>query len=255
MTLVKLISKPKHSTWSGKTQFPKTHDDIAPYFTKYGGIYTGLTDADAKALGKQLNVDLASTSEFWTNFFIRKSDKDLYLDIENSPMDKLKYLFLKGHKRVSNGLLDTTKSNTDYILLNELDEAKKNEVMINIKTKAISSYNNMNDIERKQALRLYGLKSEGVEQSVINQKLFNLIEADPEKFLDIWVDNSDRELEAFVHDCVGYGIIIKSKGNLSYNGSVLGSTAKEVALHISEPKNADLKSSLAKQLDIAKGKK
>ena len=81
--------------WSGILKYKNCFDDLGPYLTRSGAMYTGLTMEDEKRLGSLLGLDLSrsSTNPFWVNFRIRTSVNDIILDTDD-PLDELKYLFL-----------------------------------------------------------------------------------------------------------------------------------------------------------------
>ena len=64
----------KKNPWAGLLKYRHCFDYIAPYFTRSGSIYTGLTPEDEKYYEKALGYEeghLAKTSPFWTNFCVK----------------------------------------------------------------------------------------------------------------------------------------------------------------------------------------
>lgn len=96
----------KMNPWSNVTKFPKCFDFVSTYWTRSGNLYTGMTAEEQSELEEALGYQegrLAPWSPFWETFAVKIGKDDVVLDIDR-PEDKLKYLFLKGHKRVANGL-------------------------------------------------------------------------------------------------------------------------------------------------------
>ena len=98
-------------------------DYLAPYFTRSGNIYTGINEEDSLRLGAILGLNLLPSSSFWNTFSVRIGAGDVYIDTED-PLDEIKYLFLKNHKRVKTSIFEN-KATADYLLINKEEEAKK----------------------------------------------------------------------------------------------------------------------------------
>src|SRR6056297_983904 len=186
--VVKALNK---NPWSGVIQYRNCNTSLGPYFTRSGRTYTGLTKEDEERLGEKLRMDLTAGSMFWDTFHIKMSDKDLILETED-PYDELKYLFLKNHKRVANGLSDK-KATANYVIINEVEEAKELNKYNKQKRKAFKEFDKLSFDEMRKCLRLYGHKSDTLENEIVEQKLSDIVENDPTKFLLKWVDNDSRE--------------------------------------------------------------
>ena len=73
----------KKNPWAGLLKYKQCFDYIAPYFTRSGSIYTGLTPDDEKKYEKELGFSegtLAKTSDFWKTFCVKVGAKSLILD-------------------------------------------------------------------------------------------------------------------------------------------------------------------------------
>ena len=63
----------KKNPWAGLIKYRSCFDYIAPYFTRSGSIYTGLTPEDEKYFEKALGYPeghLSKSSEFWSRFCV-----------------------------------------------------------------------------------------------------------------------------------------------------------------------------------------
>ena len=107
--------------------------------------------------------------------------RELILHTEN-PYDELQYLFLKNHRRVANGLSNVEPSN-DYILINKESEAEEANRVNKIKRQAIIEFNKMSLDDMRKALRLYGYKGESMSTELVESKLFEIVETDPNRIL------------------------------------------------------------------------
>lgn len=245
---MKVILRPlRKDPWSGITKYKNCFDYLAPYFTRSGRIYTGLIDADAKRLGERLGHDLSSGSSFWKDFVVRVGSKDLYLDTED-PMDELRYLFLKSHKRVKNSLMEK-KATADYVIINKDEEAKKVNVLNKIKRKAIKSFDELSPTEIKKALRLYGVNADNMSSEVAEQRLFDLVEGSPERFLERWVENAARETEVLLAKAISKNVIRKNQTTYKYGSEIIGRTKEEAVDFLDKPDNQDIKRTIILEVD------
>ena len=134
----------KTNPWTGITKWPTCFDYVSTYLTRSGNLYTGLSAEDATRLEKEIGYpegQLSPNSTFWDTFAIKIGKKDLILDT-NRPEDELKYLFLKKHKRVANGLNDI-KPSTDYVMINKDSEAEEQNKFNKVKREAYREMDKM----------------------------------------------------------------------------------------------------------------
>lgn len=232
--------------WSGIIKFRNCHEDLASYFTRSGRLYTGLTDADAERLGTKLNLDLKTGSEFWKTFFIRTSGKDMVLETED-PMDELKFLFLKSHKRVKSSVFEH-KATANFVLINENEEARRANVFSKAKRQALRELDKMSTEDVKKALRIYGKRAENLTAEVAESKLFELVEGDAQGFINKWVNNEARETQYLIERAIGENIIRKNKRQYSYGTEVIGYGIEDAILYLENPKNQDLRMTIISEI-------
>lgn len=234
-------------SWSGLIKYRNCYEDLGPYFTRSGRIYTGLTLDDETRLGDLLGNDLRSASDFWKEFFIRTSGKDLYLNT-NDPTDELKYLFLKSHKRVKNSILEN-KASANFVLINKDEEAKRTNIYSRIKRDALKEFDALTSEDMRKCLRLYGHNGETMSNEILEKTLFDIVEGNPEGFLERWVNNDKREIEALIERAISKNIIRKNKNIYSYGTDVIGHSLIETSSFLEAPKNQDVKIAIMKQLE------
>jgi len=73
----------KKNPWAGLIKYKACFDYIAPYFTRSGSIYTGLTPEDEKYYEKVLGYEdghLSKTSDFWNTFCVKVGSRGVILD-------------------------------------------------------------------------------------------------------------------------------------------------------------------------------
>ena len=236
--------------WSGLNKYRNCHEDLGPYYTRSGRIYTGLTTEDETRLGKLLNVDLSANSDYWKNFFIRTGSSDVYLNVED-PADELKYLFLKHHKRVKNSLLER-KATANFVLINKDEEAKRDNIYNRIKREAVKAFDNMSLTDMRKALRLFGESAEDVSSEVIENRLYSIVESNPEKFLEKWVYNKSKETEFLLESAISKNIIRKNKNLYNYGSDVIGHSKEDAISFLEDLKNQDVKMSIQNSVESKK---
>ena len=73
----------KKNPWAGLVKYKQCYDYIAPYLTRSGSIYTGLTPEDENKYEKELGFaegTLSKGSKFWETFCVKVGAKSLILD-------------------------------------------------------------------------------------------------------------------------------------------------------------------------------
>ncbi len=233
--------------WAGVIKYKNCYEDIAPYWTRSGRIYTGLTKLDEERLGDELGVDLNANSEFWKEFFIRTTGTDLYLNLEDA-RDELKYLFLKNHKRVKNSFSER-KATANFVLINKEEEAKKSNLYNKVKRQAIREFDSLSPEDMRKCLRLYGHNADSMGNELVENKLQEIVEGNPQGFLDRWVNNELRESESLVARAISANIIRRNKNIYKYGTEVIGHSLSDTARFLDEPKNRDIKVTIIKQLE------
>lgn len=239
----------KVNPWTGITKWPTTFDYIGPYYTRNGSIYTGLTREDAKrleeALGKE-EGELSPSSEFWTTFAVKLGKKDLILNTEK-PLDELQYLFLKGHKRVAEGLANMNASK-DYVLINKDAEAEQANRLNKVKRDAYRELDKMSIADMRKCLRLYGMKSDTMSNELIEAKLSEQIETAPEKFLIKWVNNPNKEINFVIEEAIAKNIIRKNRSQYFFGTDMIGNGLDDVMAYLNDKKNQDIKLSILQEI-------
>jgi len=243
VTFEPLSSKP----WSNIIRYKNCHEDISTYFLRDGSRYTGLTREDEKRLGEELRKDLNPNSEFWDTFFIRIGSEPLRLNLD-SPMDELKYKFLKSHKLVKNSYSEN-KATAEYVLVDYDEEAKKENKGAKLKRKAFKEFDKLSANDIRKALRLYGFKSDNISAEQAEQKLFEVVENDPQQFLDIWVNNKNRQTQFLVEEAVAKNVIRKNKNAYMYGTEIIGRDMEDAIAFLDDKQNQEIKQIIMNEID------
>ena len=227
--------------WAGITKYKNCYDYIAPYWTRSGNKYTGLTEDEAKRLEKEIGYaegTLSPYSDYWNTFAIKITTKEIILHTERA-YDELQYLFLKGHKRVANGI-NNVKPNNDYILIYKDSEAEEANRLNKVKRQAIVEFNKLSLDDMRKALRLYGFKSDAMSNELIESKLFELVEKDPNKFFLIWVNNKSKNTQFIIEAAVAKNVIRKSRNIFYYGTDIIGNSMEDAIAYLDDKKNQNL---------------
>lgn len=245
--MIVILRPTKKNAWSGLIRYRNCYEDLASYFTRSGALYTGLTVADEKRLGDALGKDLTKGSEFWKTFFIRTTDKDLYLNTEDT-MDELKYLFLKNHKRVKTSLTEH-KATADFVLINKEEEAKKENSYNTIKRDAIREYDKLSPEDIRKALRIYGHNADSMTTEMADNRLFAIVEGDPEGFLNKWVKNPNKETQYIIAQALAKNVIRRNKRIYTYGAETIGNGIEDVINYLDTPANQDVRIAILQAID------
>ena len=234
--------------WSGIHKYPNCSDIFRPYFTRSGRIHTGISSEEEERLGDILGENLKPSSDFWKSFTIRLGSEDVILNTED-PFDELKYIFLKNHKRVSKSI-DHILPGTQYYISVKEEEAKQSNSRSRGRRKAYSEFDKMSPEDMRKALRIYGYKAKGLSDEVAEQRLSTLLEANPEKFFEKWVNNEHRVTEFLIKEAIAKNIVRKNKNIYSYGTTTLGNTLEAAILFIDDKENSDIKATIINETDI-----
>jgi len=235
------------NTWTQVPRYADCNHYIGTYYKRNGQRYTGLDDAVLRErLEKELNVDLKPNSSFWDNFAVRIGTKEVILNTDAGAEEELRYYFLRNHKRVAFGT--GYKPGADYRLVDQDAVAKVANVKNKLLRQAFAALDKLTPEEMRKALRLFGYRAENVTAEVAESTLTNLVTENPQQFLDIWVNNKNKDVQFLIEEASAANIIRKNKTIYKYGTDILGYTLEDAILYLSNPKNQDVKLAIITQL-------
>lgn len=237
------------NSWAGVTRYKNCFEDLRPYWLKSGLIYTGLSRDEVEELGKELSIDLSHSSAFWKTFKIRVGIEDIYLTPEIDPMDRLKLLFLQGHRRVANSLSDV-KMTSKFVLIDSEAEARKANVKLKTKRKAYKEFEKLSSVQISKALRLYGINPNLISAEIAENKLAEIVEQDPLRFLEVWVDNKHRDTQYLLEEAVSKNVVRKNKTVYKYGTEIIGNNVHDAILWLENPNNQDIKMAIMNEVKV-----
>ena len=232
----------KKNPWIGLIKYKNCFDYIAPYYTRSGSIYTGLTPEDEKYFEKALGYDeghLAKTSDFWQTFCVKVGTRTLLLD-DSIPRQAMIIKFLSGHKRVATSL-DKLDAGKDYLLINREAEAVEQNKQNKLRRDAIKEFDKLSLDQMRQCLRLFGMSADRMSNELVESTLFGLVDKQPKKFFDKWVNNKSKDTEYMIEQAIAKGVIRKDKTNYFYGTDLFATTLDEAIAYLDNKKNQDLK--------------
>lgn len=235
----------KKNPWAGLIKYKSCFDYIAPYYTRSGSIYTGLTPEDEKYFEKALGYEeghLAKSSDFWTTFCVKVGSRTVLLD-DSIPRQAMIIKFLSGHKRVATSL-DTLTAGKDYLLINREAEAVEANKQNKLRRDAIKEFDKLSLEQMRKCLRLFGVKADTMSNELVESTLFNLVDKQPKRFFEKWVDNKSKETEFILEEAIAKGVIRKDKTHYFYGTDMFADSLIDAIAYLDDKKNQDLKLSI-----------
>lgn len=234
-----ILRHKKAHPWAGINKYRSCKDHIGTYYTRSGSIYTGLSKNDEERLSKALKQDLSPNSSFWDTFAIRIGSDEVIINTSD-PLGELQYLFLRNHKRVQEGI-NNHKATANYILINTEDEARQYNLVHQTRRKALKELDKLSINDMRKCLRILGHKSDDTSNEVVEFKLAEIVENDPNRFLTLWVENKDRETQFLIEQAISKNIIRRTKNMYKYGSDVIANSLDEAIRFLEDKKNQEIK--------------
>ncbi len=236
----------KKNPWGPFIKYKNCFDYIAPYYTRSGSIYTGLTPEDEKYYEKALGYEdghLSKTSDFWTTFCVKVGARGLLLDDAN-PRQAMIIKFLSNHKRVATSL-DKFTAGKDYLLINREAEAIEANKINKLRRDAIKEFDKLSVDQMRKCLRLFGVGgTDRMSNELVESTLFNLVDKQPKRFFDKWVDNKSKETEYLIESAIAKGVIRRDRTQYFYGTEMFADSLTDAIAYLDNKKNQDLKLSI-----------
>lgn len=240
----------KKNPWAGLIKYKSCQDYIAPYYTRSGSIYTGLTPEDEKYFEKALGYEeghLARTSDFWTNFCVKVGSRTVLLD-DSIPRQAMMIKFLSGHKRVATSL-DKMDAGKDYLLINREAEAIETNKINKLRRDAIKEFDKLSLDQMRKCLRIFGVRADDMSNELIESTLFSMVDKNPKQFFTKWVDNKSKETEFILETAIAKGIVRKDRTQYYYGTELFADSLNDAIAYLDAKKNQDLKLSIINQIE------
>ena len=239
----------KKNPWAGLLKYKHCFDYVAPYFTRSGSIYTGLTPEDERHFENALGYPeghLSKTSEFWTTFCVKVGTRGLVLD-DQFPLQALQIKFLSGHKRVATSL-DKLSAGKDYLLINREAEAIQKNKQNSLRRDAIKAFDTLSLDDMRKCLRLFGIRSDNMSNELVESQMFDIVDKQPKRFLDKWVNNKKKDTEFILEEAIAKGVIRKDRTQYFYGTEMFADSLQDAIAYLDAKKNQDLKLSIINEV-------
>ena len=128
-------------------------------------------------------------------------------------------------------------------------EAEEANRLNKVKRQAIIEFNKMSLEDMRKALRLYGYKGETMSSELVESKLFELVEKDPNRFFMIWVNNKSRNTQFLIEAAIAKNIIRKSRNIYYYGTDIIGNSLEDAVSHLDDKNNQDLKLTILQETE------
>lgn len=193
MTLVKI------KRVEGKTSFgivdPETQqvrpkyedcfDKWAPGLNKHTGVLrTGLTAEESEELEKQLGLeegDLAPAGKYWNNFVVIIPHDGLTINADKK-MNPIGYIQVKAMEDdpdiASSEDSAAKQASADFVLTNEVAEAKSKNSRLEVKGQAYAKFYSMTNSEIVDALYMFGMDPGDIDIEVAKARLGEKLETE-----------------------------------------------------------------------------
>lgn len=240
----------KKNPWAGLIKYKSCQDYIAPYYTRSGSIYTGLTPEDEKYFEKALGYEeghLSKTSDYWTTFCVKVGSRTVLLD-DSIPRQAMMIKFLSGHKRVATSL-EKMDAGKDYLLINREAEAIETNKLNKLRRDAIKEFDKLSMDQMRKCLRILGIRAEGMSNELVESTLFGIVDKEPRKFFNKWVDNKSKETEFVLESAIAKGIVRKDRTQYYYGTELFADSLQDAIAYLDAKKNQDLKLSIINQIE------
>ena len=222
------------------------HNTCHQYITDNNIIVSQEDWKTREKLEEVLSTDFKPKSIFWDTFFIRMTDEDLILNLED-PEYELKYMFLKNHKDVKSSPSEM-KAGARWVMNDIDEEAKKYNIASRVKRKSFAEIDKMSVQDMRDALRLYGERSEDMDPELVESKLTEYIERRPDKFKEIWIDNKSRKTQVLIERATQKGIIRKASMRYLFGTQDMGTGIHAAIAWLDDIEHQDVKLTILQQL-------
>ena len=156
--------------------------------------------------------------------------------------------FLSGHKRVATSL-DKFTAGKDYLLINREAEAIEQNKLNKLRRDAIKAFDKLTLDEMRKCLRLFGVRADNLSNELVESTLFNLVDKQPKKFFEKWIDNTKKDTEFLIEEAIAKGIIRKDRTQYYYGSELMADSLQDCIAYLDSKKNQDLKLSIMNQVE------
>ena len=141
------------------------------------------------------------------------------------------------------------KPNADFIIINRDAEATEVNKLNKRRREALREIDKLSLEDMRKLLRLYGYKSDTMSNELMESKVSELVEGDPEKFFTKWVNNKKKDTEFLIEAAIAKNIMRKNKNAYYYGTEIIGTSLEDCVAHIDNKNNQDLKMTILNEVE------
>ena len=96
----------------------------------------------------------------------------------------------------------------------------------------------------RKCLRIFGVKADTMSNELVESTLFSIVDKQPKRFFDKWVNNKSKETEFILEEAIAKGVIRKDKTRYFYGTDIFADSLTDAIAYLDEKKNQDLRLSI-----------
>jgi len=236
---------------TGKTlpMYENCNDSFVPGLDKVTGVLrTGLTSKEEADFEDRLGMEkgtLAKSSSYWRTFKVKIPSGGLTLNTDN-PKDALTHKVLQADPTVIQSVAELKKNaHAEYMMITESGEAKVKNVARNIIAQAYAKFVKLTQAETIDALYMFGKNPSDIDFEVAQNRLGEIVEADPANFLAVVGDKLFKD-KVFFMKLIREGVVKKhgtgtgTNMPLYFEDIMLGSGLEEAIAFYKDKENQQI---------------
>ena len=126
-------------------------------------------------------------------------------------------------------------------MINRQAEAIEANKINRLRRDAIIEFGKLSLDQMRKCLRLFGLNGERMSNELVESTLFNLVDKQPKKFFDLWVNNKSKDTQFILEEAIAKGVIRKQKTQYYYGTEMIADSLNDAIAYLDNKKNQDLK--------------
>ena len=101
----------------------------------------------------------------------------------------------------------------------------------------------------RKCLRLFGINADTMSAELVESTLFNLVDKQPKKFFELWVDNKSKDTQFLIEEAIAKGVIRKDRTQYYYGTEMLADSLDSCIAYLDAKKNQDLRLAILTQVE------
>lgn len=126
-------------------------------------------------------------------------------------------------------------------MINRQAEAIEANKINKQRREAIIEFGKLTLDQMRKCLRLFGLNGERMSNELVESTLFNLVDKQPKKFFDLWVNNKSKDTQFILEEAIAKGVIRKQRTQYYYGTEMIADSLNDAIAYLDNKKNQDLK--------------